>query len=152
MRKVFYGILAVVAAITLNSCEKSYYEVEEIVQEIHPTVVNIDVPKTSWAYSYLDNNNYFYATVDMPELTQDVFNNGMIKMYRWVANNVQMEMPFTRHNEVEINGTWYFYTETVDYEFSVGQMTIYYTVSDFDYELDETFVPAEMKFRCTILK
>lgn len=152
MKKLFYGILAVALALTLNSCEKSYYEVEEITQvvEMHPTVVNIDVPESAWEYSYLSDNNYFVAKVDMPEITKKVFEGGLIKMYRYVAKDTQMEMPYVRVNEVEIGGNMFYYTETVDYEFSQGKMSIFYAVSDFDYEIDETFVPEAMKFRCVI--
>lgn len=117
--------------------------------------VLIDVPVKSWQYSDIDNNNYFYATVDMPEITEPIFKNGLIKMYRvydFDTNNAaQVEMPFTRLKEFQNSkGEWAFYSEVVDYEFGLGRMTIYYTVSDFDYELDLAFVPEAMKFRCVI--
>lgn len=118
--------------------------------------VLIDVPVDSWNYSNRDNNNYFYATVDMPEITEQVFKNGLIKMYRVYGDidkkdAAQLEMPYVRPKEFQYdNGDWGFYTETVDYDFGIGRMTIYYTASDFDYELDQDFVPEAMQFRCVV--
>lgn len=139
----------------LSSCSKEYIT-QEIIQGPSIQTVQIGVPQSSWGYSYQDNNNYFYATVDMPEITKSILKTGLVKMYRVYdlgsRNEAQMEMPFTRLKEEQVNGgDWVFYTEAVDYEFSEGKITIFYTVSDFNYELDETFVPESMDFRCVIL-
>lgn len=91
----------------------------------------------------------------MPEITEDVFDFGLIKMYRVFdydkPNAMQQEMPFTRMKEFQKGTQWFFYTEVVDYDITIGGITIYYTVSDFDYELDETFIPEAMQFRCLIM-
>lgn len=116
----------------------------------------INVPRESWQYSQIDDNNYFFATVKMPEITEPVFDNGLFKMYRVFdydsADATQIEMPYVRHNEefVEDNQK-VFYTETVDYEIGIGNITIYYTESDFNYEIDETFIPEQMQFRCVVM-
>lgn len=121
------------------------------------STVLINVPQSAWEYSRIDNNNYFYATVDMPEITNPVYEEGLIKMYRAYDfgsdYSAQTELPYVRHNEeyVEDGGYMVFYTETVDYEFSVGKMTIFYTESDFNYEIDESFIPETMQFRCVIM-
>lgn len=122
-------------------------------------VVLIDVPAANWQYSSVNNNNYFFATVEMPEITPDSFDNGLVKMYRTfnyesATDAYQMELPYTRHNEAcvdEANDGWAFWTETVDYAFGPGWMTIYYTVSDFDYEI-EYYTPEAMTFRCVIME
>lgn len=124
--------------------------------------VIVNVPQASWEYSNLDNNNYFSATVDVPEITEDVFDFGLVKMYRVYdfdkTSATQMEMPYIRLNEwcmgdVDADGydDWAFYTETVDYEFGIGTLTIFYTASDFDYEIDESFIPETMQFRCVVM-
>jgi len=116
--------------------------------------VLIDVPMNKWSYSNLDSNNYFFCSIDMPELTADVCRNGLVKMYRVYddTSDMQIELPYIRHNEYQRQGNdWGFYTETVDYEFGRGYMRIVYTANDFDYELDETFIPEAMTFRCVIM-
>lgn len=65
----------------------------------------------------------------------------------------QIEMPYVRHKEeyVGINDwgedQYAIYTETLDYEYMVGSLTIYYTVSDFIYEP----TPGTMQFRCVVM-
>ncbi len=98
------------------------------------------------------------ATFNVPELTADIYDNGIIKVYReWgtgTKDATQAELPFTRYQEYladELNNTWGFYSEHVDYDFLVGALNIYYTASDFDYELNESFMPEGMHFRVIMM-
>lgn len=147
------------AALSLSSCT------EKVPVGPEMQTVLVRVKAKDWAYSNSDNNNYFYATADMPELTERVLKGGMVKMYRVYDYNTmyeaQCELPYVHHIEVQrkyVNNEtgeeflqWDFQTETVDYEFSVGQVAFYFTQSDFDYEIDETVAPVAMDFRCVIL-
>lgn len=150
--------LSIFTIFAVSSCTKEYVYENTYVEELHPTVVYVNVNQDNWNYSAASDNNFFYATVKMPELTKDVLDKGLFKVYRVFEENKQMEMPYVRLNEyyagVDADGydVWGFYTETVDTEFEVGKMTIYYTASDFDYEIDETFVPVAMKFRFVMYK
>lgn len=150
---VFYILLCLCVG-ALCSCEN---EPEQVPVPSGPSmqIVNITVAQNQWGYSNQNDNNFFFATVDMPEITEAVFDGGLIKMYRTYnftsANATQMEMPYVRVNETYANEQWYFFTETVDYDFGIGKMTIYYAASDFDYELNEQFVPEPMTFRCVIV-
>lgn len=117
----------------------------------------MEISQDAWMYTNTENNNYFWASFDMPEITEDVFDNGLVKIYRtydyWTDNPVQIELPHVRQAEYQISGdNWGFYTELVDYEISIGSVTIFYTASDFDYELDESFIPDDMQFRCVIIR
>ena len=117
----------------------------------------IKVPQEYWQYTQINNNNCYYATVDVPEITKSVCSGGLVKMYR-VYGDIQgtfsqEELPYVRPLEeyIEEEDAWAFYTETVTYEFSPGQMTIFYTLSDFLYEVDPYVVPEEMCFRCVVM-
>lgn len=122
-----------------------------------PSIKNIiiNVNKEHWQYTNVNDNNYFFATVDMPEITENVFDFGVIKMYRVYdfdnTNATQIELPYVRHKEEFVNNGRVFYTETVDYEYGIQKLTIFYTESDFNYESDLSFIPEQMQFRCTIL-
>lgn len=96
----------------------------------------------------------------MPEITEEVFNYGIVKMFRTYFFNPknqskasQIELPYVRHKEYEITpGEWTFYTETVDYDFYPGKIFIYYTASDFLYETDGNwYSPEAMSFRCVAI-
>lgn len=158
MKARHFILATAIIAAALSSCRK-----EEPIIIDDSTVLQsvlINVKASQWVYSNVDNNNYYYATVDMPEITEEVFKTGLVKMYRCydfgTSNATQIEMPFSRHYEYyytdEYDDTyWGFYTETVDYEFQVGTMTICYTLSDFDYEVED-IAPEAMQFRCVIME
>lgn len=153
MKTRIVTVILAICALAFSSCTKN-----TIIEGPQMQTVLINVEKNMWKYSNIDNNNYFMATVKMPEITKDVYQTGLVKMYRVYdfnsSNGSQMEMPYVRLNEQYIPAAnqWVFYTETVDYEYGVGQITIFYTASDFDYEIDETFVPDAMQFRCVVME
>ncbi|MBQ9339819.1 MAG: hypothetical protein IJS13_05745 [Paludibacteraceae bacterium] len=126
---------------------------------VNSKIIDIQINQNEWVYAGQNDNNYFYGTISVPELTWDIYNNGIVKMYREYNTNTpnasQIELPFVKLNEtpvtVDNNTQWVFYTETVDYEFTQGSVTIFYTASDFDYELNTTFVPEAMHFRLVIM-
>lgn len=113
--------------------------------------IDLKVPQSSWNYSNLTDNNYFYAEVELPEVTESVFDSGLIAVYRTYdydsQNASQVALPYVRPIEYEYNGNWYSYEEHVDYELFIGKMLIYYTASDFDYEVNTSFAPEAMRFR-----
>lgn len=160
MRKLLntLALLTVIAA--MSSCERYTRVVVDETAVQNVGTVTFTVRQSDWEYSNLDNNNFFSVRVKMPEITRDVFNYGMIKVYRAYDFNAdgsntsayQIELPYVRHHEVLVGkDLWADYTETVDYDFEIGYITIYYTVSDFNYELDTRFVPDQMQFRCVML-
>lgn len=153
------------AALTIVSCSKNP-------PCVNTKIVDIQVNKEHWLYSDADNNNYFVANIKMPEITWDVYDNAIINVYREYETGSnqasQTVLPYVRHKEysyplIDEDGKyivdeynehiygWGFYTETVDYEFTQGNLSIFYTASDFEYELDQTFVPEPMHFRVVIM-
>ena len=165
MRKFLFPVASLL--LILASCSKQAPVVQQDTKGIVSgfDIVLADVPMESWTYSDLDNNNYFVATVSMPEITEDVFDNGIVSVYRTYdydsSNPVQIALPYVRVNEEyveytdgqtgEIEGEWVFYTETIDYEYSIGELSLYFRASDFLYELDTDYVPCDMQFRIVLI-
>lgn len=154
--KIRILLISFAAAITLSSC---------VVEENGTMdIIDIDVPASSWNYSITPaeesnpnlkyQGNYFWAELSVPQLTDRACMDGLVKVYKKNPDRAtQTELPFTRHKEIYNGpGNRYFYTETIDYEFGEGVIFIYYTVSDFDYEVDSQFVPESMRFRCVIAR
>lgn len=163
MRRIYFAIF-VAAICLLSSCTgpqglpgRDGRDGRDGIDGPGITSIIIKVPLAYWEYSRLDNNNFYFATVDVPELTGGVCNSGLVKMYRVYGDTknpeAQVELPYMRMKEeyVDEADDWAFYSEMVDYEFSVGKMTIFYTLSDFLYELDPGVIPEEMNFRCVIM-
>lgn len=157
MKTKSFCLFALVACIGLSSCNPDPVEVPVEVPVENRVILDLDIQPNEWDYSEKNNNNYFSATFTVPQITKDIYNNGTIIVYReydhGTSNAVQTILPYIRHKEYlkdEATSTWGFFTETVDYEYNIGSLTIYYTASDFDYELDTTFVPEAMHFRLVI--
>lgn len=117
-------------------------------------ILKLDVPAKAWQYSGQDDNNYFCATVEVPELTEDAFDYGVVSLYRTYNYDSfdasQIVLPYVRLCEEVADTDTFFYTETIDYEYGIGWVNIYYTVSDFIYEWDSKFAPVDMQFRMVI--
>ncbi len=121
----------------------------------------LDLQVDSWNYSNTENglNNYFYADFEIPELTEFIYDYGMVQCYieynSGTENRIQQLLPCVRHNEqlISENGvdTMLYYTQTIDYDYGVGNVRIYLTESDFNYETDLTWEPDPMNFRLVLL-
>lgn len=151
MKKILFTAAVLLAALTSCTKENIYYQ-----NDIQTFL--IPVASNQWAYTNVNDNNCFIATVDMPEITESVMKTGMIKMYRvydfGTSKETQVEMPYLLPLERywEEDNFWEFYTEVVTYEISRGKITIFFTMTNFDYEIDETMSPDAMQFRCVIMQ
>lgn len=122
-------------------------------------IIDLEVRSNQWQYAGLDNNNYFFAEFEMPEITKHIYDNGVVQVYREYGTGrldaVQLLLPNTRHKEYSYeqdgNTYWGFYSETTDYEYGVGLLNVFFTVSDFDYEIDTAFAPEDMHFRVVLM-
>lgn len=152
MKKLIFATAILLFALT--SCEKTEYIYQNDIQAIL-----INVSRSDWQYSdskYQYDGHYFFATADVPEITESVLKTGMVKMYRvydfGTRDEAQIELPYVHHNEEDNGEDWDFYTETIDYEFQKGMITIFYTMSNFKYEDDEDLNPDPMQFRLVIMQ
>ena len=157
MKKVF---LLSLLALTLFSCYNPKNE-PFAMQYTHRKVIDLDVLSNEWRYSSQENNNYFVAQFKIDDINADVYNNGIVQVYReydtGTNNATQILLPYVHHNEEYLgddengNQIWTFYTETVDCDYGYGLLNIYYTVSDFEYELNNSYMPTDMHFRVVLL-
>lgn len=74
-------------------------------------------------------NLFFSCTMPVPELSNYVFQHGLVQVYI-VLNGAQQVLPYSRHYE-DLDGNYW--TQTIDYEFSQGSITYFVTHSDFFY-------------------
>ena len=119
--------------------------------------IKVKVNADEWAYTQQGaadqfNNNYFYAVVNMPEITEDVFDYGEVKAYAvFDRMNIQSArkhlLPYVLHVEEPLaNGEWLFYTQTIDFTYGIGWAEVNFRMSDFAYEEDVTINPPAMEF------
>ena len=119
--------------------------------------ITVRVNATDWQYSNQGINNYFYAGVDVPEITENVFNKGEVKAYlvkdRYDSYYARKHaLPYVMHKEEYINDNWIFWTETVDFTYGKGWAEFNFRASDFAYEEDVNINPKAMEFDIVITK
>ncbi len=156
--RLFYLFLAAIA-LGLTSCH-TYTDECNSNTHVHTqrVILDLQINPNDWSYSGVNNSNYFYATFNIEQLTKEVYDNGVVSVYReydyGTDQATQTELPLTRYYEYlsdSISNQWSFFCEHIDYEYNIGTITIYYIVSDFNYEIDEYFVPDEMHFRASLV-
>ena len=64
----------------------------------------------------------------MPEINSVVFSDGAVIVYYLDSNNVQQPLPYVRHYQNSDGTVW---TQTIDFDYSNGDMNIYVTNSNF---------------------
>ena len=107
-------------------------------------IINLTVPANAWV-EYADNNNqnnYYQALFDVPEITDFIYNSGLVLCYHEI-NNSQIILPYVRHKQDTEGNYW---TTTVDFDYAIGSVAIYITHSDF---ADDA--PGEMNFRLVLM-
>ena len=130
--------IVILTLFAFTSCTETYVE---RVSADYWQIVDIDIPASSWcAYSSDGMEAYYQADVNIPELTKTVFDDGFVLCYL-VEDGVQMQLPYTRHYENLEGDRW---TATLDYDYFVGGMRVYYTTNDFYYTADQ---PGYMRLR-----
>jgi hypothetical protein len=105
----------------------------------------------------MSSNNYFYVSVDVPEITNLVFEKGEVKAYlvQDRYNNYYARknlLPYVLHKEEYVNGNWVFFTETVDFTYGIGWVEFNFRASDFAYEENLNINPEAMEFDIVITK
>ena len=82
-----------------------------------------------------DLNSYWFAAKPLPELTKHIYDNGSVIAYIENIDGIKNGMPFVWHKGEVQNGKLFLWTETYDYDFTVGstggEIGFYVTYSDF---------------------
>ena len=151
MKKILFFVLM---CCTLVSCD---YEVDGAKLKTIRVIVNA----SDWKYTQQDtsdqfNNNYFYFGVNMPEITEKVFDYGEVKAYA-VFDRSSLTyarkhlLPYVLHVEEPTNtGEWLYFTETYDFTYGIGWAEFNFRTSDFAYEDNDKINPPAMDFDIVI--
>ncbi|MBE6319550.1 MAG: hypothetical protein E7075_01140 [Bacteroidales bacterium] len=149
MKKILVLMLPILALI---GCGNSYTYNGFTVESY-----DVHIDASDWQYTdYTSNgtpfaNNYFYCRRNMPQITSSVFNDGEVQAYIVYDKHSSLAfkhlLPYVRHyEELLANGTWNYYTETVDCVYGVGWVEFNYRASDFAYEDNVNINPNDMDF------
>lgn len=147
-RNLFF--LLVTACLMAVGCTKEYITQQYITQGMDMTLIDFTVKNSNWQIRDVDYGNddegYFQAVLEVPEITKEVVNQGIVLVSRrYTDNNETIWTPlpslFTEKTEDSL-----YYTTTVDYEWKQGYVYIFVTASD----LYAGASPGDMSFRVAI--
>lgn len=131
-------IPVIVLLLSLTSCTET---IVERYSTDNWKIIDVPVSAASWnCYADQYGKPYYEADVYVPEITNYVFTDGFVLGY-CVDGDTQMPLPYVRHHQNEAGESW---TTTVDFEYNVGAVHIFYTNNDFNYPVGE---PGAMLFR-----
>ena len=143
MKKRTYFAIMVCVLVGFSSC--NYYP-KETVYESNFKTLDLRVDANQWLFS--QDGDYYYCTFNVPELTSQIYNYGVVSCYReynkGTTNAYQLPLPQTIHNVDAGNGA--LYTSTIDFSFAVGLVEIVLTNNDFMYD-----TPESMDFRLNMV-
>lgn len=157
MKKIFYLLILSLSLAACCNCDP-------LDQTSKPCMdvqtIEVYVGASDWQYTNFQGsayeNNYFYAVVDVPEITRSVFDRGEVQAYVVYNPGTQDAfkhiLPYVRHYEEQVEGGWNYYTETVDCLYGPGWVEFNYSASDFAYEDDANINPNGMYFTIVITK
>ena len=157
MKKILF-LLCVTCVLVACVSNPTYIEQEGATLK----TIKVTVRANEWSYTQQGdedqfNNNYFYAVVDMPEITEDVFDYGEVKAYAVFDRNSltyarKHLLPYVLHaEEKNVYGEWVFYTQTIDFTYGIGWAEFNFRMSDFAYENEDvTINPPAMEFDVVI--
>lgn len=153
MKKIlFFAIIC----LALVGCDNT-----TIVDGARLKTIRVAVKAADWRYTQQGtadqfNNNYFYAGVDVSEITEYVFDYGEVKAYV-VYDRMNMQyarkylLPYVLHvEEPSADNGWLFYTQTIDFTYGIGWAEFNFRMSDFAYEEDMNINPSAMEFDIVI--
>ena len=140
MKKAFYLFLVVLFVV---SCQGPVGP-EGPQGGTNTKIINLVASTGDWIETLDVNqlNRYYYCHFSMPEITSDIFMNGSVST-NIIIDAVQQPLPTVRHYQNTDGTSW---TQTIDFDYSVGGMNVYVTNSNF---ADNP--PLTLNFRVVIL-
>lgn len=102
--------------------------------------INLTVNTNDWVWN--NTGRYYSATFNMPEINNWTYNNAVISVYK-VHEYTTQPLPVVTYKEDQNGYKW---SNTTDYEYEPGYITIYSTNSDF-----YNSRPESMNFKVAII-
>lgn len=148
-------MFAIAAVVLMSSCTKEFiFHDDDSLKMSH---YDYAIRSSDWTLieSY-DGGNYLATTLSVPEITRDVVNNGTVTV-SWGQkddndNIIWTPLPVVRAQALEYDtDNEYLYSTYLDYEWTVGNVYVYFTATDLFVEESQSDWPS-YDLRVTILK
>ena len=153
-KRILLLATAALALLSFSSCGREYYIEDDGVQMKH---IDYTVLSNDWVMEDLGNGARLLSVMlNVPQITKDVVNYGSVTVSRRLfdskGNTYWTPLPAVRA-ESENYGTpeEVLYSTYLDYEWTTGQVYVYFTATDFYVDPDTATWP-DMDLRVTIFQ
>lgn len=143
MKKLSVLFAVLLMAFGFASCESH--------NEYKNTTINLDLHVNSADWQWSEPGGYYYYTFSVPELTNAIYNKGVVVVYREYnkgkSDAYQINLP--RIFPMTDSGSGEVYSQIVDFSYLPKQLEIAVTNSDLKYDLNTN--PESMDFRLSMM-
>ena len=150
MKATKFLLSLLVVSLLAGGCTNKYVTEEYILEGLDMTLIDFTVKNNNWGYREVEYGNedegYFEAILEVPEITKDVIEQGVVMVYRRFndgGSTIWTPLPAQR---TEKTSDGLYYTTFVDFEYSLGRVNIFVTATD----LYAGVKPGDMTFRVAI--
>lgn len=143
-------ILLLFSVLLPAGCTKEYITEETYIVENPRSIADYTIRDNQWG---IMDPGVFYARLDVPEITRQVLDKGDIKVSRRLKDDKNQTfwtpLPIVRAEQTELeDGSLYFYSTYIDYEWTAGTVYIYVTATDYFTGIS----PGDMDLRVTVFE
>ena len=137
MKKFLLPLAAVL--LMASSCAKEYvtkqYVTEQkIIQGMDMSLIDFEVKSENWTQLLVENLNddegYFEAILEVPEITDEVIKKGLVLVYECLEEGIWTPLPAQRTERTTVDGNPFNYTTFTDFEYQKGQVNVFVTTTD----------------------
>lgn len=139
MKRFLIPLAAVLLMAT--GCTKEYvtkqYVTQQVVGGMDMSLIDFEVKNENWTQRLVENGNddegYFEAILQVPEITDEVIQKGLVLVYERLEggnNSIWTPLPAQITNRTTVDGNPFNYTTFTDFEYQKGQVNVYVTTTD----------------------
>ena len=128
------AVLLMASACTKEYVTKQYVTEQKIIQGMDMSLIDFDVDSEKWTQRYIDNGadneGFFEAILEVPEITDEVIQKGLVLVYECLEEGIWTPLPAERTERTIEDGKTINYTTFTDFEYQKGQVNVFVTTTD----------------------
>ena len=152
MKRFLIPLAAVLLMAT--GCTKEYvtkqYVTQQVMGGMDMSLIDFEVKNENWTQRFIENGNddegYFEAILQVPEITDEVIQKGLVLVYERLEEGIWTPLPAQRTERTTVDDKPFNYTTFTDFEYQKGQVNVYVTTTD----LYAGQNPGDMYFRVAV--
>jgi hypothetical protein len=139
MKRFLIPLAAVLLLAT--GCTKEYvtkqYVTQQVIGGMDMSLIDFEVKSENWTQRTVQNGNddegYFEAILQVPEITDEVIQQGLVLVYERLEggnNSIWTPLPAQSTQRDIVDNQPFNYTTFTDFEYQKGQVNVYVTTTD----------------------